>query len=186
MNRINNKKIRINIAVLFSAAMFFSCSNNINEINKLYKTAYFPIGETYDINLRYTINAAVTTRLIAPVMLDYTNQEFKYQEFPKGLKVVFIDDKGDESTVIANYGIVYKKSNLIAFKGDVQLSKPDGTLLKTEQLFYDQNNSHIFTEKSYTFTSPTLDVKGFFGFESNKDFTKFHSGDFLGNTTVKK
>lgn len=180
------KRILTNIAVLFSAAMFFSCSNNINRVAKLYQTTYFPVGETYNIDLRYTVKGTTTTKLVAPKMLDYTNQEFKYQEFPEGLNITFISKDGDESTVIADYGIVYKKSNLIEFKGNVQLSKPDGTLLKTAQLYYDQSTEHIFTEKSYTFSSPSMDVKGFFGFDANKNFTKFHSGEFLGNTTIKK
>ena len=185
MKQFSYKNI-MSIAVLFSMAMLFSCSNNIERVNKLYKTSYFPGGETDDIDLQYTIKGNAVTKLKAQKMLDYTNQKFQYQEFPDGLKLIFIDTKGVESTVTAAYGIVYKKSNLVKFMGDVQLTKPDGTLLKTEVLFYDQNNSHIFTEKSYTFTSPTLDVKGFYGFDANNDFTKFHSGDFLGNVTVKK
>ena len=175
------------IVVLLSTTMLFSCSTDgIKKINHLYQTSYIPVGETYDINLRYTVLGKTKTKLIAPKMLDYTNQKFQYQEFPEGLKLIFIDAKGVESTVVADYGVVYKKTNLVEFKGHVQLTKPDGTLLKTDQLYYDQKQAHVFTEKSFTFTSPNMDVKGFYGFDANSDFTKFHTGDFLGNTQIKQ
>ncbi len=186
MNTFSYLKTVKSIVVLFSTTMLFSCSNDINKINQLYQASYFPVGETYDINLRYTVSGKTQTKLISPKMLDYTNQKFQYQEFPDGLKLIFIDKKGVESTVVADYGVVYKKTNLVAFKGNVQLTKPDGTLLKTEQLYYDQKTAHVFTEKSFTFTSPNMDIKGFYGFEANNDFTKFHTGDFLGNTLVKQ
>ena len=80
---------------------------------------------------RFIENQAILT---APKHLDYTNLDFRYAEFPEGLKV-FFDENGNENEVLADYGILYNDTKLVDL-GNVQLKSFKGSKLNTSQLFW--------------------------------------------------
>ena len=83
----------------------------------------------------YTDSLKIQAILTAPKHVDYTNLDFRYAEFPEGLKVVFFDENGNENEVLADYGILYNDTKLIDLKGNVQLKSFKGSKLNTSQLF---------------------------------------------------
>jgi LPS export ABC transporter protein LptC len=165
--------------------MFFSCEGNLGEIQKLNISKKSPVGIARDFKMTYTDSAKVKAIITAPVHRDFSNQSFQYQEFPEGLNVDFFDDQNNKSIVTANYGIIYSNTNLVELIGDVVLKTHDGKKLEAPQLYYDQKNEWIFTEKNYTFTSEDLNMKGI-GIDFNKDFTKVNSHRNKGSALVKE
>lgn len=141
-----------NIVVLCCMAMFFSCKNEMRDIQKFEKPHKFPQGEIYDFKLVYTDSAKVVTILTSPLGKDFSNQRFPYSEFPNSVKVVFFDAENKENTIEANYAIIYHKTNLVELRDSVVLTTFDGKVLETPQLFWDQNQDWVFTEKEFTFT----------------------------------
>lgn len=150
-------------------SFLINCESNINEVRKINLTELNPVGEAENFNLKYTDSGKIKAILVSPQMLDYSNLEFPFSEFPKGIKVTIYDEKGNKSFVTAKYAISYSKSNLIDLRGNVKITTSDGKILETEQLYYDQANEWFFTQKIYKFTDKSTVINGV-GIDFSKDF----------------
>ena len=71
-------------------------------------------------------------------MLDYGNIINPFTEFPKGINVALFDNKGNITTIVADYAISYKKTSIIDLQGNVKISSDTGKRLETSQLYFDQ------------------------------------------------
>lgn len=152
------------------SVMLISCKNNLKEVQKIGVSENEPIGIAKDISLKYTDSAKLKAHLISPKMLDYSNREFAYNEFPEGVNLTLLDDEQNRSTVVADYAIVYDKTNLIDLQGNVVLTTHDGNVLNAEQLYYDQIKNWLFTDQPVKFTTKDQIINGN-GFDSNMDFS---------------
>ncbi len=172
----------IYIVAISIAAMFFSCQGGtIKDVQNTNRTAFLPTGEADTINLKYTDSGRITSTLRSPKMLDYSNVNNPFVEFPSGIKVNMFDKSGTiTTTVIANYAISYKKTDIIDLQDNVVITTNDGKKMETEQLYFDQKNEWFFTEKFFKFT----DVNGRFlqgpGVDFSKDFKIFNMQNSSG------
>lgn len=161
----------MNIVIVISVTMFFSCKNNFKEVQKIGIPENEPIGIAKDISLKYTDSAKLKAHLISPKMLDYSNRDFAFNEFPDGVNLKLYDELGRESTVISDYAIVYDQTNLIDLKGNVVLTTHDGNVLNADQLYYDQEKNWLFTNQPVKFNTRDQIINGN-GFDSNMDFSQ--------------
>ncbi|MBT8304668.1 MAG: LPS export ABC transporter periplasmic protein LptC [Bacteroidia bacterium] len=159
-----------NIVTIILVTMFFSCKNNFKEVQKIGISENEPIGIAKNISLKYTDSAKLKAHLISPMMLDYSNRAFAYNEFPEGINLDLYDDNGNKNTVVSDYAIVYDKTNLIDLQGNVVLTTYDGNILNAEQLYYDQEKEWLFTNSKVKFTTKDQIINGN-GFDSNMDFS---------------
>ena len=161
------------IAVLTVIALF-SCEGNYSNIQKLNLKDNAPVGIGRDVNFKYTDSGAVVTNLTTPLVYDYRNMEFPYQEFPEGLVVYFYE--GDKvTTVSADYGISYEASGLVDLRDNVVIFTHDSIELKAEQLYWDQKSQWVFTDQPYTITFADGSFNNGGRFDSSQDFTNFLS-----------
>ncbi len=162
-------KYILNIVVVFTAAMFFSCKDNYNEVQKIGISENEPIGEAENINLKFTDSGKITRHLIGKRMLDYSNRDFPYYEFPEGATLHIFDDN-KKSTIVADYAVVYDATSIIDLQKNVVITTHDKRVLKSEQLYFDRKKQWIFTNVPVTFESSQDIIHGN-GFDSNGDFT---------------
>lgn len=174
----------LNSVTSIFVTLFFSCQSNFKEIQKINEENTFPSGIAEHFSLTYTESGRIKAILSSPINQDFSNQAFPYQEFPNGVKVDFYDEKNNKSTVTADYGIIYSATNLIDLRGNVVLQTHDGKRLETPQLFWDEKNEWIFTEKNYTFTSPDLNMSGT-GIDFDKTFNQVNSHNNSGSALIK-
>jgi LPS export ABC transporter protein LptC len=144
-----------------------------------------PVGTAQNIRMVYTDSLQIQAILTAPVHLDYSNLSFEYAEFPKGLKVVFFDNQQNENIVTADYGLLYNATNLIDLRDNVVLESSDGSLLRTDQLFWDAENEWLFTERPFTFENQDYDLNAI-RLDTNKEFSKFQTGKLTGTIAVSE
>ena len=107
-------------------------------------------------------------------MLDYSNIKNAFTEFPNGITVTMFDDNGKTTTIVADYAISYKKTDIIDLQGNVVINSHDGKKLETSQLYFDQKNEWFFTEKIFKYTD---EAGGFLqgpGVDFSKDFKVFN------------
>lgn len=155
--------------MVIAMTMFFSCNNKLDEVSKIGVSENEPIGVAEDINLKRTDSGRVIANLISPKMLDFSNRDFAYNEFPDGVNLDLYDDDNQKSTVIADYAIVYDKTGLIDMQGNVILASHNKDTLFAEQLFYDQEREWLFTNRPVTFRTGTDVINGN-GFDSDINF----------------
>jgi LPS export ABC transporter protein LptC len=144
-----------------------------------------PVGIAYNIKMTYTDSAYIKAKLSAPVHLDYSHLSFKYSEFPDGLKVIFYNEENQENTVTADYGILYNQTKIVDLKGNVVLLSHDGSRLETNQMYWDAEKEWLFTEKPFIFHSSDYNLAAN-RLDTNKEFTKFQTGNLSGTIAVEE
>ena len=160
------------IAVLMSMAMLFSCNNDMRNLQQLSIQKKFPQGEAFDFKLVYTDSTKVVAVVSSKLDKDFTNQRMPYSEFPEGMKVEFYDQARHKNIVEANYGIIYPSSDMVELRDNVVLTTYDGKKLKTSQLFWDQKEDWIFTDREFSFTDETKGtVTNGIGMDFDKKFS---------------
>ena len=120
-------------------------------------------------------------------MMDYSNIDNPFTEFPNGIHVTLFDNKGNTTTVVANYAISYKKTSIIDLQGDVIISSQNGEKLETSQLYFDQKNEWFFTEKHFKYSDKSGGYLEGPGVDFSKDFKIFNMQQSSGevNTSAK-
>jgi hypothetical protein len=198
MKKIGLYNLR-SIAIVFSMAMlFYSCADNYKRVGDEAIKKIFPGAIAEDFTLTYTeteeleknegdVAARVIAVLKGPICDDFTNLVFPYYAFPDGLLVEFFDEKGEKSTVTADYGIIYSSTNLIDLQGNVVIETSDGKKLEAPQLYWDRTNDWIFTQQKFKYTNPEegtiMDGEGM---DFNRDFSFFNANKTYGYMSIKE
>ena len=177
----------LNIATIFLVAMFFSCGNKIKEVEDFLAEKNLPIGVVKNMNLKHTDSGRIQTKLISPLMHDFSNRkDHPYTIFPEGIKIVSYDKKGDSVILTAKYSITYSNTNISEVKDNVVVFNPaDGVKLMTNQLFWDAKEHYIYTENKFTLITKTDTIKGT-GFESNEDLSKVNMKSISGSVYINE
>ena len=176
------------IVIVGSIAMLFSCSNSTQEVRDFLAAKNLPIGEAKNAYHVYKDSGRITSKLITPLMLDFSNRKaHPYSEFPKGIKIINFENKGKDSvTIIGDYAISYAKTLVSEIKGNVVVvNHTDESRLETTQLFWDQNLSYFFTEKPFVLSTINDTIYGI-GFESKEDLSKHLEKNISGTLQTKE
>jgi len=167
--------------------MLFSCGNDLKEVQDFLADKNLPIGVAKNVNLIHTDSGRVKTKLITPLLHDFSNREtHPYQEFPEGIKVITFDKKGDSIILTADYSRTYSKTGISEARRNVIVtSLKEKSKLFTEQLFWDQTTHYIYTEKPFRLITQTDTINGK-GFESNEDLSKVTMKDISGPVYINE
>jgi len=169
---------------LFFAITLTSCTDQFSAVQQLNKFDEIPVGVTEELHLIYSDSARIEAELIAPINIDFTNQKFPYSEFPQGLDATLYGNRGEVTYVSCDYGIYYPKTEIIDLRGNVMISDTTGTRLNTSQLYWDADHEWMFTEKNFTFTNESYDIKAV-RLDANRSFRKLITGMISGNIQLK-
>jgi LPS export ABC transporter protein LptC len=177
----------LNIAVVISTAMFFSCTNDAKEVRDFLADKNLPLGKAENINLKHTDSGRINIKMKAPVMLDFDNrEEHPYSEFPKGIIITSIEKNGDSITIEGDYAKSYKKTEVAEIKNNVVIfNYAQKNRLETEQIYWDQKTHYFFTEKKFTFYTQTDTIYGT-GFEATEDLKTWWVKNQTGVINIKE
>ena len=178
--------IILNLVTAFAVTLFFSCGNSAGEIQKFNQPSDGPSTEGKGVLLKYTDSGRVVATLKTPLIIEYGLADFPYEEFPDGVEVTFIDDNKKENYITSDYAIRYKRSNLIDLRKNVVLITSDSTVLEASQLYWDQKNKWVFTDKPYTIEFPDDSFNKGDLFDSSEDFKNFISLENQSRMFVKE
>ena len=117
-------------------------------------------------------------------MLNFSNANFPYFEFPTNIEVILFDDNNNQTKIVADYAISYSESDLIDLRGNVIVSTHLMDTLITEQLYYDRGEEWLFTNFDFTYLSSDKDIFGK-GFDSDKSFEKIQFLSVNGFVSIK-
>ncbi|WP_246054339.1 LPS export ABC transporter periplasmic protein LptC [Antarcticibacterium flavum] len=182
---ITYKNIIRGIVTVTAVTMLFSCEGNLNRIRAMDLPGDSPQAIGTNLDLKYTDSGRVVATLKSERMLDYTNLEFPYREFPDGIELEFFDENRQKNTVTSNYAIIYDETGLIDLQGDVVLVTSDSTRLEATQLYWDQTIGWVFTDKPNTIRRPSGARNQGQGFDSDLNFTNFRSRTNVGVQVIE-
>ncbi len=180
---MNSDKINImkNLVTAIAVTLFFSCKNNFDEVQKVGVLQNQPVGEAENIDLKYTEfdddSVKLLANLLSPKMLDYSNRDFSFSEFPEGIELIVYGDDNKQTKIFADYAIIYNDTDIIDLRDNVIIATHDNDTLLTDQLYYNEKLEWVFTNEPFTYGP----LHGN-GFDSDKDFKNFQmlemGGDF--------
>ena len=174
-----------NLVTAIAVTLFFGCENDFDDVQKVGVLQNQPAGEAENIDLKYTELKADTVHLLAnlisPKMLDYSNRNFSFREFPDGILLKIYNENDNLTTIRSRYAIFYTKTNIIDLRGNVTITTHDNETLVTEQLYYNEKLEWVFTNEPWVFNRSVGPLHGI-GFDSDKNFNNFQmlemGGDF--------
>ena len=151
MLRIQNI-LKITITAI-AVICFLACTDNLEEIAKMNTVSNEPTNEVENMLLKHTDSGRLKITLSGKLMLDYSNDQFPYTEFPDGLKVEVYDTKDstavNKTTITSDHGVIYNETDLVDLTGNVVIETTDGNKFYGDQLYWDQKSKWIFTNQPF-------------------------------------
>jgi LPS export ABC transporter protein LptC len=174
------------LPVIIIMGSFVSCKNDIETINALNNEIKLPDQSGFNIEITYTDSGKIQGKIYAPEVNKYDRGEEPYVEFPKGMKVMFYDSlERPTSYIKANYAIYYEKKQLWEARNQVVSENlVNHDKLETEQMFWDQKEEKIYSEKFTRLTNSDGISYGEGGFESRQDMSKWRLKGSSGTLNV--
>ena len=174
------------LPVIIIMGTFVSCKNDIETINALNNEIKLPDQTGFNIEITYTDSGKIQGKIYAPEVNKYDRGEEPYVEFPKGMKVMFYDSlERPTSYIKANYAIYYEKKQLWEARNQVVAENlVNHDKLETEQMFWDQKEEKIYSEKFTRLTNSDGISYGEGGFESRQDMSKWRLKGSSGTLNV--
>ena len=155
-----------------SAILLFSCQSTRVESEESLDAV--KTEESEDLTIIMSENGRKSYLFKTPLLEGYTLGRDPYREFRKGISITtFQDDSLTTVNVVlvANYAIYYENRKLWEAKGDVVVTKFDGTRLYTQQLFWNSMTKRIYSNVDTKLVTDTDEIVGE-GFDSDEDMTE--------------
>jgi len=180
MLSLKNKKLLLFLMV--SCLAFVACQTNRDEVMALGKKNVMPALTGKDVTMLYSDSTILKIRLQAPQMQKYEKDvKEPVTIMPKGLSVVFYDNKGKENTTLkADYGVRYELSRKMEVKYNVEVVNVNGEKLNTEHLIWDEQKKKIISNSFVKITTAKEIIMGK-GLEANQDFTQYEIKEITGS-----
>lgn len=133
------------MSALLAATLLVSCETDLKEVDRIAAIqAEEPVDISHGVTVIYSDSAVVKAKMTSPEMRHY-NVDEPYYEFQKGVTIVFYDDHGVETQrITSDYAIQKEVPELTEFKGNVVITRADGSIIKTEELIYDQKANTFY------------------------------------------
>ncbi len=155
-----------------SAILLFSCkakTTTAEESLDAVKTE-----ESENLTIVMSENGRKSYLFTAPLLEGYTLGRDPYREFRKGISITTYQDDSlttVNTVLVANYAIYYEERKLWEAKGDVVVTKHDGSRLYTQQLFWNSITKRIYSNVDTKLVTDTDEIIGE-GFESDEEMNE--------------
>lgn len=137
---------------MIGAILFLSCENDLREVDRIANIkAEENVNISKHVTVIYSDSARVKAELTSPELREYPDSTGSY-EFKKGVVIRFFDELGKESQrVKADYAIQNSNTGLTTFRKNVVVNMSDGSIIKTEELFFDEKKEIYYNTVPITF-----------------------------------
>jgi LPS export ABC transporter protein LptC len=163
-------------AILFFFVLLGTLSACVNDLETIKKVSYKsgdPDERTKDLHVFYTDSGYAKVEVYAKLAETYSKPE-PVIKLKDGIEVKFFDEKGEVVSVLtALYGEIHQTKGTMFVRDSVQLfNEKKKQRLETEQLFWNQKDSTIFTDKQVTIRTPEALFFGK-GVRTRQDFSSY-------------
>ncbi|MCW3804234.1 LPS export ABC transporter periplasmic protein LptC [Plebeiibacterium marinum] len=177
-SELSSKKNIIKTAsgILLLAVLIFTyaCSSNKpEEIKAIEKIQEIPSLELEDYETFVTDSGKVKYHITTPHLLQYDKVEDPYKEFPKGGHIITYDSINViKSEIKCQYAINHDKEKLWDLRNNVEAINEEGVIFNTEQLFWNEKEKRIYTDKFIKITTEDKIITGY-GLEADQSLNNY-------------
>ncbi|MBS4071278.1 MAG: LPS export ABC transporter periplasmic protein LptC [Algoriphagus sp.] len=162
-------KASFSFLILVVGCLIFSCRETIDpESMPVYDG---PINSAVNIHILHSDSAVHRSEVTAARQLDFANGNM---EFPEGIAIKIFTPEGLlETTMTADRGYFLRDQNLYRGEGNVQIHNLiKDQRLQTEEIFWNQAQKKIYTEKFVTIQERQTIFNGT-GMEADDTFSNY-------------
>ena len=160
------------LLIMGGAILLFSCKSKQTTVEESLDA--IKTEESENLTIIMSENGRKSYLFKTPLLEGYTLGRDPYREFRKGISITTYQDDSlttVNAVLVANYAIYYENRKLWEAKGDVVITKYDGTRLYTQQLFWNSITKRIYSNVDTKLVTDTDEVVGE-GFESDEDMNE--------------
>lgn len=169
------RHLRILIFCVLAMPVFFMACHEDKKLDVASGLDPMKMPTMKSINISTLISDSGVTqyKIVSPLWLVYEEVDSPYWHFPKGLYLRKFDRNFNViATVACDSAKYFKSSKLWRLDGNVELTKAPKDLFQTQQLFWDERNHRIYSDKFIHIETPTHVLEGY-GFWSNERLTEY-------------
>lgn len=184
------KKFFLFLLIPFLCICFAACENDIAEVYSISSEneKKLPAESGKNVEIVYSDSAMIKAKLSAAQLDRYTGKK-AYMIMPKGMEVIFYNEKREEQTKLtANYGIGFDNGNGMEHmeaKRNVVVINEKGDRLNTEHLIWNAVTKKIYTDQFVKITTKDEVIWGD-GLEANQDFSEYEIKNVKGQVNLKE
>ena len=151
-------------------------------INKFIDTESEPDLIADNVEVLYTDSARLQMKMTTPLLKQFTTASEQRDEFTEGIHVWFYENDGElNAEVTANWAKHDKITDIWEARSNVVLTKADGQMLETEQLFWDVKKAVVYSEKYTKYTdTKTGNISSGESFWAIQDFNEYKLSNITG------
>lgn len=159
--------------VFLLAGLLFSCVNDLDSIRKITFNPSDPNERTTDLAVFYTDSGYARIQVFAKLAETYSKPE-PVVKLKDGVKINFFSESGEIISVLtALYGEIHQDKGTMFVRDSVQLFNYEkNQRLETEELFWNQKDSSIYTDKAVVVRTPESLLFGQ-GIKTKQDFSYY-------------
>ncbi len=160
------------LLVMGSAILLFSCASEVKQEEGPLDA--IKTEESENLTIIMSENGRKSYVFTTKLLEGYTLGQDPYREFRKGISITTYQDDSlstENAVLVANYAIYYENRKLWEAKGDVVVTKHDGTRLYTQQLFWNSMTKRIYSNVDTKLVTDTDEIVGE-GFESDEEMNE--------------
>lgn len=173
-------------SIVSAMLLFFSCSNDAEQIKKVSQSEQIPklLGE--NIYITQSEYGNVVLKVFTKELVQYANSEKNYTEFPQGIRAAHFSTFPDTISLLqANYAINFNETEVWEAKGNVIVRNAKNEQLNTEYLVWDQKKKIIYSNTRVQVTTPNDIIYGE-GFEADEQFENWSVKKVTGVFTFEE
>ena len=158
-------------SLLLLSGILFSCVNDLDSIRKITFKTTDPDERTTNMAVLYTDSGYAKVEVFAKLAETYSKPE-SVIKLKDGVRINFFSEDGEIVSVLtALYGEIQQEKGTMFVRDSVQLFNiKKNRRMETEELFWNQKDSTIFTEKSVVIKTPQAILFGQ-GVRTKQDFS---------------
>lgn len=182
-----NYQKEIFLALFLALLTLTSCKKEKQDyVRQKYNPELIPTINTDSVTMKISDSGRVKYKVVTKLMQVYDKSKDPHWLFPKGIYLEEYDSANHVcATVIADSVWNYTRKNLWRLKGHVVIKNINGSIFKTEELFWDQMQKKIYTDKFVQINTPERDLKGY-GMDASQDLARYQIRRPTGILRMKK
>ena len=159
------------ILLLFLLVIFLtSCDEKLEPPKTDINPLDIPDQESWNSTVSFSDSGNVVAILDAGYMGHFEGKG--YIKIDSGAKVDFYKNGQVVSTLTGKHGLVLDSTKDIEILDSVVVINKEGSILKTEKLFWNNKEQRVYSDKFVSIKTPTEDIQGI-GFESDQNLQNY-------------
>lgn len=161
-------------ALILLSTLFASCAKEKQEyVHQKYDPELLPTIDTDSVTMKISDSGRVKYKVVTKRMQIFDQAKDPHWLFPKGIYLEQYDSAFKVSaTIVADTVWNFTRRALWQLRGHVVIKNVKGATFKSEELFWDQRQQKVYTDKFIRITTPDRDLQGY-GMDASQDLSQY-------------